>query len=152
MKRNLIVVMALTAALALSSLAPAIAKGGPSLERGNWLSGVAEPVALTSDDVRTITLANGTEYVVVDHGIATDHDGYTTLVQREPARYKQNVVTYAPANFDSAWLGVTGPKGTSIGHKGELNWYYEVADGEWVSLTFAFNGKGKLLHVNGVTP
>ena len=149
--RKHVLVLALTVALALSSMAPAMAKG-KSLERGNWLSGVAEPVALTADDVSIVTLPNGTEYVVVNHRIAVDNDGYDTLVQREPARYKQNVVDTDPVNYDSAWLGISGPRGSSISHKGELNWYYEVGPNEWVSLTFQFNGKGELQHVNGVTP
>lgn len=156
MRKHTLAVMVMTVALMISAVAPAMAKGGPaqgkSLERGNWLSGVAQPVELTPDDISTGTLANGTEYVTIDHRIAADHDGYTTLVQREPVRYKHNVVDTAPANFNSAWLGISGPSGPEIAHKGPMQWYYEVGDDEWVSLTFQFNGKGELVHVNGVRP
>ena len=147
--RKTCTVMAMVIALALSAMAPALARG-PSLERGNWLSGVAEPVDLDSGDVATGTLEDGTEYVMINHRIASEYEGYGTLVQREPVRYRQNVVTEAPVNYDSAWLGIAGPQGPEIAHKGPMHWYYEVGDDEWVSLSFHFNGRGELLRVNDV--
>ena len=163
MRKPFILVMALAAAMALSTVAPALAKGGPpqdrgqhaetaekaekgrTLERGNWLSGIAEPVAVTADDISFHT-AGDIDYVRVEHGIGT----YDTLVQREPARYKQNVVDREGGDFTAAWLGIGGPEGPGLDHQGELHWYYEVADGAWVSLTFEFDGQGDLVRVNDV--
>jgi hypothetical protein len=143
--KKIITVMAMVIALALSALAPALANG-KTLERGNWLSDVAEPVELQSTDITFHTI-NGVDYVRVQHNIGA----FETLVQREPARYRQNVVT-GPGDFDVAWLGIVDSDGTPVDHKGQLNWYYEVDDDQWVSLTFQFNGKGELLHLNGVSP
>jgi hypothetical protein len=146
------VIAALTLAIAMGALAgPALAKG-PALERGNWLSGVATPVELSPADISLGELADGTEFVTVNHNIAADFGGYDTLVQREPVRYKQNVVTEVPVNFNSAWLGILGPQGPAVPHKGEMTWYYDTADAGWVSLTFKFDGQGNLEHVNGVVP
>lgn len=150
MSKTLTAALSLVFALGLMA-GPALANG-PSLERGNWLSGEATPVELTSDDVTTGTLADGTEYVTVNHQIAATHGGYDTLVQREPARYQHNVVTDDPVNYDSAWLGIAGPSGPEVPHQGALTWYYETDDAGWVSLTFQFDGEGDLLDVNGVTP
>lgn len=161
MRKHFLLVTALAVAMALSTVAPALAKGGPpegkgkqaetaqagetgkSVERGNWLSGVAEPVELTADDI-TFHTPGDIDYVRVEHGIGA----YDTLVQREPARYKQNVVDRDGGDFTVAWLGIAGPEGPELDHKGELHWYYEVGDGEWVSLTFEFDGQGDLVRVN----
>ena len=126
--------------------------GGPSPERGNSLSAVATPVDIAPEDI-TFHEINGTPYVAIQHNVATDFDGYSTLVQREPARTGgKNVVTENPAEFDTAWLGILGSDGEGVEHKGKLSWYYEVGDGEWVSLVMQFNGKGELKSVNGVAP
>ena len=148
--KKIITVMAMVIALALSALAPALANG--HLEKGNWLSGVATPVELQPGDIVPGALDDGTEFVTVNHQIVAKHGAYDTLVQREPARYRQNVVTADPENFNSAWLGIAGPQGPEIAHKGQMTWYYNTAEDGWVSLTFQFNGKGELLHVNGVSP
>ena len=148
-------VTALTLAVVVGVFAgPALAKG-PQLERGNWLSDVATPVELASDDV-TLETVNGTSYVRVAHNIASDYEGYTTLVQRVPNRIGgENAVAedLEPGEqFDTAWLSILGPEGTSVTHKGTFSWYYEVDPDEWVSLTFTFDGHGNLLNVNGVAP
>lgn len=142
---------ALTLLFALGLMAGPALASGPSLERGNWLSGEATPVELTAENVTVGTLADGTEYVTVNHRIAARYGGYDTLVQREPARYQHNVVEHDPINYNSAWLGILGPQGPAVPHQGPLTWYYRTAEG-WVSLTFQFDGQGELLHVNGVTP
>jgi hypothetical protein len=146
--------------LALGMLAgPALANqgqgGGPSLEGGNWLAGVATPVELEPGDVllRDLSLNGTYDYVEVRHNIAETYAGYTTLVQREPNRIGgQNRVTHNPTNYNEAWLSILGPEGPGVHHKGTFSWYYEVDDNEWVSLKFQFNGKGELLNVNGVAP
>ncbi|WP_331234132.1 hypothetical protein [Natronorarus salvus] len=121
------------------------------LERGNWLSGVAEPVELEPEDI-TFHELNGLPYARIQHNIAAENDGYTTLVQREPNRIGgENHVDEEPDQFNDAWLGITEAHG-EIQHKGTFQWYYEVDEDEWVSLEFEFDENGNLLSVNGVEP
>jgi hypothetical protein len=148
--RKTLVTTTMVVALAFGAVAPAVAAPGngqgPGLERGNWLSGVATPVELEPEAI-TFSEINGVAYVRVQHDIGD----YAKLVQREPARYKQNVVDETGGSFNAAWLGITDAEGTPVAHRGQLAWYYEVSEGEWVSLTFQFDGEGELLHVNGVS-
>ncbi|QBI20794.1 hypothetical protein ER308_15285 [Egibacter rhizosphaerae] len=163
MRRTL--TLALAAAMTLGMMAaPALAQGNgngngnqgggqPDItERGNSLASQAEPVELEPGDISAGTLEDGTEFITVDHQIVADHGEYDTLVQREPTRYKGNEVDHDPGQFNAAWVGIAGPQGPEIAHKGQMTWYYDTEDNGWVSLTFQFNGKGELLHVNGVSP
>lgn len=90
----------------------------------------------------------------VDHGVAYDESVY-----REPARV-------GPKNFclggfagGSFWFGVSAPDADGIqhkiDHKGGVDLYLQPDAGDndtWMSLRVQFDGRGNLLHVNGVEP
>jgi hypothetical protein len=139
-------VASLVAVLAMTLFAGAALGKKPDIaERGNALASQATQVELTEDDVRFVQFGDIT-YVAVDHNLG----GWDSLVWREPSRLGgQNAVSGADS-FNTLYLGVAGPDGSGVAHKGKVSVYYEI-DGEWLSIIAQFNGNGELLHVNGVS-
>jgi hypothetical protein len=140
--------------LAAVGASPAVANHNNNRRRSE-----AEPVDLESGDVVAKTAdpsqANFEEeftYWRVDHGIV-----YTESEYREPARTGPDVYHLGGGDYESFWFGVSGPDDDGvqheINHKGQVAFYMlEEGTGEWKSLKVQFNGKGELIHVNGVEP
>lgn len=164
MARRLRVVMAaMMAALALFA-GPAVAQDNPGRaygppegdepicdERHNNLSSQADPIELEDGDVeeKTATNDDGEEvtFWVVHHGVE-----YQRAVYREPARLGPDNFCLGGSDVGSFWFGIAGPDLTRIEHQGQVRLYFEDANGDWHSLRAQFDGRGQLLHVNGVEP
>lgn len=148
---------------------------GNASEKGNSLQAVAEPVDLEEGDVEVMTsdsdASNFDEeftYYVVRHGVE-----YDRAVYREPARLGGENFDLTGSDVGSSWFGVSAPRdGTQhkIDHKGLVSLYFIIendgdlrvsdededvvidGDVEVKSLQVQFNGKGELLHANGIEP
>lgn len=119
----------------------------------------AEPVELESGDVVELVSDPGAgnfdeefTYWRVDHGVAYDESEY-----REPARTGPDVFELDGSDVGSFWFGVSAPDEDGIqhefDHKGQVALYMKESEtGEWKSLKAQFDGKGDLLHVNGIEP
>lgn len=144
-------IIALVAALvmALGLMTGVVSANQPCIsERGNALRSVATPVELTVDDVSIVQFGDFF-YVAIDHNLGDD---YNRFVWREPARLGgKNIVDKAQLGFNTLYLGVAGPDGGEVVHKGQVSVYYDLGDGVWVSIIAQFNGEGEFLSVNGVT-
>ena len=138
---------ALTAATA--TILPASARGGAA-DRGNSLKSESVPAEIISVETKVSDWnASDFTYYVVSFKNIDDNVQWT---YREPARIGgQNHSVKWSGSANAFWFGVTGPGGSQIEHKGQVNMYYETADKTY-SITAQFNGQGELLHVNGVQP
>jgi hypothetical protein len=157
-----IVTASLVAILAMTLLAGAALANngnGHANGKGNSARSVAEPAVITSVEAEVSNPdadnfdEEFTYYVVRFEDI--DHVGWT---YREPARLGGNgdVSMDWDATSGAFWFGVSAPDADGIqheiGHKGQASMYYETEDGDVYSIVAQFNGKGELLHVNGVAP
>lgn len=148
MKKTMLVI-AMVSAMALSTMAPAMAKGNSARSEATPAE-ITSVVAETSDPGAANFEEEFTYYVIRFEEI--DHVQWT---YREPARLggKNHEAEWASTST-AFWFGVTAPDGDGIqheiAHKGQVNMYYETPDGDIYSITAQFNGKGDLLHVNGV--
>ncbi|TVR71148.1 MAG: hypothetical protein EA415_11750 [Sphaerobacteraceae bacterium] len=142
-----LVTASLVAVLAVTLFAGVALGKQPSVaERGNALASQATQVELTEDDVRFVQFGD-VSYVAIDHNLG----GWDNLVWREPARLGGQNNVSGPDSFNTLYLGVAGPDGGGVAHKGQVSVYYEI-NGEWSSIIAQFDGKGELVHVNGVAP
>lgn len=119
----------------------------------------AEPVELEPGDVVAIRSDQSQDnfdkeftYWRVDHGVE-----FTESEYREPARTGPDVFHLDASDVESFWFGVSAPDGDGIqhevNHKGQVAFYMkERGSDDWKSLKAQFDGRGDLLHVNGVEP
>lgn len=151
-----VVVTALATVLALSAFGgAALANNG----KGNSARSVAEPVEITSveAEVSDPDAANFDDEFTY-YTVRFEEIEYDTWTYREPVRLGGNgdFVDETGGTADAFWFGVTAPDEdgiqTEIEHKGQVSMYYETEDGDVYSIIAQFNGKGELLHVNGVEP
>lgn len=115
-----------------------------ALEPGDVVAQTADPSASNFDTAFT--------FWRVDHGVS-----YSEAEYREPARTGPDVYNLGGYAGGSFWFGVSAPDDQGIQHKidhtGQVAFYMrDSTTGEWRSLKAQFNGKGDLLHVNGVEP
>ncbi len=132
---------------------------GKGQGQGNSLRSEATPAVVTSVEAEVSDPDAGnfeeefTYYVLRFEGLP-----YDTWTYREPVRLggENFVVEGEDESINAFWFGVSAPDGDGIQHqvhhKGQVSMYYETAGGDVVSLIAQFNGKGELLHVNGVAP
>lgn len=133
--RRTLTVATMVAALALSSLAPAMAKNGNGNNGVNSLRAASTPVDVSVDE-------RGDWYVIT-HGLGADAD---STVWAEPVKYaNDNQQATGSEEFDALWLFAPSHE---RGHKGQVTVYYDLGD-EWQHITAQFNGKGELVRVNG---
>lgn len=152
-------------------VAPGLAQDGPGRghgppegdeeicdERHNNLRSKADPIELDEGDVvaKTSDPAQDNfdeEFVFwrVDHG-----KEYDRAVYRESARLGPDNFCLTGSEVGAFWFGVSAPDEDGvqheIDHQGQATLYFEVDDGEWLSLTAQFDGQGNLRDVNGVEP
>jgi hypothetical protein len=155
MRFKLPVALGLVFLLSFATFGAALANG-----QGNSARSVAEPAVITSveaevsDPDRANFEEEFTYYVVRFETI----ENVVNWTYREPAVRGGNndysIVT--SGSWSAFWFGVSGPDGSGIqhpvDHKGQVSMYYETQDGDVYSIIAQFNGKGELLHVNGVRP
>lgn len=74
---------------------------------------------------------------------------------REPARTGPDVLELS-GSWNAFWFGVTGPDDDGIQHeiqhKGQAVLYLTDDNKNWYEIRAQFDGKGSLVHVNGVSP
>lgn len=159
MRKSLLLLVAL---LALSLIAgPAVAKNGNGNgpDRDNSKRSEATPIDLDPGDIEVVTTDVGAanfdetfDYYVVRHGVE-----YDEAVYREPARTGPDNFRLGESDAGAFWFSVSAPDADGvqhrIDHRGQVAFFMKDADtGEWMSLKAQFNGKGELVHVNGVKP
>ena len=137
--RKILTVMAMVAALAMASLAPAMAAPG------NSARAQATPVELDANDVRIVQFGQFS-YLAVDHGLGAE--GCDTFAWREAARLGGDSVGGELDGFNTLYLGVAADGG-EVSHRGQVSVYYDCGD-DVKSIVAQFNGKGEALSVNGV--
>jgi hypothetical protein len=141
---------------------------GRELHRGNWLASQAEPLEVTEVLAQTSdpTRANFEEEFTFWRVTFEPAVDYVAWIYREPARGDFNPAQPGRSNFvfdcpeicssgNRFWYGVTAPGADGIQHeivhRGAVHQYFITSEGDVRSLVAQFNGKGELLHVNGVT-
>ena len=140
--RKVITVTTMVVALALGMMAPAMAN--------NSARSTATPVELGADDVNIVQFGEFS-YVAIDHNLGDQDCTYT---YREAARLGgQTAEPVDLDGFNTLYLGVSAPDAEGnqgeIFHKGQVSVYYDC-NGETQSIVAQFNGKGEILHVNGI--
>ena len=154
--KKIITVMALVIALALSTLAPALANNGNG--QGNSARSIATPAEITSVTAETSDPeATNFEEEFTYYVVRFEEIEHVQWTYREPARLGgQNHDVGWEGTSDAFWFGVSAPDDDGIQHeilhRGQVSMYYETAGGDVYSIVAQFNGKGELLHVNGVSP
>ena len=150
--KKIITVMALVIALALSTLAPALANNGNG-QGNNSARSVAQLVELTADDIGASMCDNGEDvrFYTVQHDLGSDLGAADDITFREPARTGPANLSVGGGAWDTLYLGVSGPECGDIQHKGQVTVNYHYGD-DIYTIVAQFNGKGELLHVNGVSP
>lgn len=144
-------IVALTFAMSLS----ASAKASP--EKGNSMRSEAQPVTVTSVEAEVSDpSASNFEEEFTYYVVRFEDVEFDKWMYREPARLGggENHVAEFSTTWDAFWFGVTAPDSEGIqhkiNHKGQATQYFMDTEGNVYSLTAQFNGKGELLHVNGV--
>ncbi len=157
-RTGLLVAAAATLALVLAMMVqPAMAQpgngNGPGPDKGNSLRAQATPVEIAADDVTAQMCANGEDvaFYAIDHNLGDEHGVADNIVWRETVRLGGENEQYGQqqGEWNTLYLGVSGPECGDIQHTGQVSVYYEF-DGEWYSIVAQFNEDGELQWVNGV--
>jgi hypothetical protein len=157
-----IVAASLVAILAMTLVAGAAMANngnGHANGKGNSARSVAEPAVITSVEAEVSDPgATNFEEEFTYYVVRFEEINHTEWTYREPTRLGGNgdVSMDWDGTSSAFWFGVSAPDANGIQHeiehKGQVSMYYETEDGAVYSIIAQFNGKGGLLHVNGVKP